>query len=83
MLQTNHESNGPQAWIKIGMLSLHKSNRYSSQRFVIWALMHDLPAFLSEVLLQSGTTQRDEGMIEFYYSRVYIFMLHAHHVLRL
>jgi hypothetical protein len=74
MVQTNHESNFSRAWIKIGVLSLHKSNRYSSQRFVIWTLMHDLPAFLSEVLLQSCTTQRDEGMIEFYYSRVYIFI---------
>ena len=71
MVQTNHESNFPRAWIKIGVLSLHKPNRYSSQRFVIWALMHDLHAFLSEVSLQSCTTQRDEGMIEFYYSRVY------------
>jgi hypothetical protein len=40
--------------------------------------MHDLPAFLSEVLLQSCTTQRDEGMIEFYYSRVYNEDPHAY-----
>ena len=39
MVRTNHKSNFPRAWIKIVVLSLHKSNRYSSQRFVIWALM--------------------------------------------